>query len=334
MSDDRKKDHINLAIKSVPEYQFDLNDTHYEPLFSSHIEPLKSTEFLGESFDLPLWISSMTGGTALAEKINENLALACAEFGLGMGLGSCRPLLESNERLADFDIRGFMPARPLYTNFGIAQLEELIDENNLSKIDKITEKLSANGIIIHVNPLQEWAQPEGDQYKRPAIETIETVLNTSKYPIIVKEVGQGFGPKSLETLVKLPLAAIELAGFGGTNFTILEQARHPESESGKYGIKETMAHVGHTPEQMIYWLNNIAEKCDLEQIKCKNIIISGGVKDPLLGMSLMKSLDSEFNCVFGMASQVLKYSMGEYSELRDYLLEVKNIISTADKFIK
>ena len=107
----------------------------------------------------------MTGGTGQARTINRNLAQACGEFSLGMGLGSCRPLLKSDKYFEDFNLRPIIGDKaPFYANIGIAQLEELIREDALYRIIDLVDKLQACGLIIHVNPLQEWFQPEGDRF--------------------------------------------------------------------------------------------------------------------------------------------------------------------------
>ena len=101
---DRKKDHIDLAFKSSIAKQD--SRFYYEPLFDGHpLEDLSEISFVGKKMRAPIWISSMTGGTKEAATINKNLARACGQFGLGMGLGSCRIILEDDEFLADFQLR-------------------------------------------------------------------------------------------------------------------------------------------------------------------------------------------------------------------------------------
>ena len=133
MGNDRKLDHIQLAFKSqtINPIAFGLN---FEPMLSAHpSEDLDiGLNFLGKRLYAPLRISSMTGGTKLAKKINENLARACGEFGLGMGLGSCRPLLEGSERLSDFKVKSLMKGFPMYANLGIAQIEEILKNNEIN----------------------------------------------------------------------------------------------------------------------------------------------------------------------------------------------------------
>ena len=204
-SDQRKLDHISLAFQSqTPADKID-HRFNYEPMMSGHPSNQKilETTFLGKKLAAPIWVSSMTGGTAKASIINKNLGKAVGEYGLGMGLGSCRSLLYSDEYLSDFDIRHLVGNQPLYANLGIAQVEELVNNNKTELIISLIDKLKADGLIIHVNPLQEWLQPEGDRYYDSPIETIERLCNKVDLSIIVKEVGQGFGPKSLNALLKL-----------------------------------------------------------------------------------------------------------------------------------
>src|SRR5690606_7709496 len=112
-----------------------------------------------------LWISSMTGGTKEALQINRNLAQAANEFGLGFGLGSCRSLLTENTRFHEFDLRSMIGDElPFFANLGVAQVEELIAKKELNRLHDMVEKLRADGLIIHINPLQEWFQPEGDRF--------------------------------------------------------------------------------------------------------------------------------------------------------------------------
>jgi isopentenyl-diphosphate delta-isomerase len=303
----RKHDHIELAFQSrVSAHQVD-DRFYYEPLLSAHpTDTDLSVNFLGNKFNYPIWISSMTGGTERARMINENLARLCFEFGLGMGLGSCRALLDSNDRLADFNMRAMMGDRPLYANLGIAQVEQLIVENAVDKIAELLTKLHADGIFVHVNPLQEWAQPEGDQINRPPIETIAELCSLLNTPIAVKEVGQGMGPKSLFELMKLPLATIEFGASGGTNFTQLELNRL----ENKNIHKAKFSTIGHTAEQMVEFVNEYSNHKD---VQCKDIIISGGVSDYLHGYYLMETC--QLNSIYGQASAFLRHALVSYEDL-------------------
>ena len=197
---------------------------------------MSSLTFLGKELGAPMWVSSMTGGTFAARKINTNLARVCHDFRMGMGLGSCRSLLDSNASLPDFDMRDIIgDDLPLYANLGISQVEQLLENNQEDKIRVLVDKLRADGLIVHVNPLQEYFQPGGDRLKNAPIISIRRLLDVVSFPVIVKEVGQGMGPASLRELIRLPLAAIEFAAFGGTNFSKLEMLRSEKATTDAYG---------------------------------------------------------------------------------------------------
>lgn len=313
---ERKKDHIQMAFQSqVDKSELD-SRFFYEPLLSAHPSPGSWPEvpFLGKTLKVPLWVSSMTGGTALARTINFNLARACGEFGMGMGLGSCRQLLYSDTYLADFDVRDLMGNDlPLYANLGIAQLEQLIDAGELYRINALTEKLRADGLIIHVNPFQEWLQPEGDRFQSPPLETIQAVLEYARFPVIVKEVGQGMGKESLRALMQLPLAAIDFAAAGGTNFSRLELLR---AQPDKAALYDALARVGHTAPEMVDMTNAIGAELGPHQ-RCKAFIVSGGIKNFLDGYHAISKL--AFPAVYGQASGFLTHARGDYADLRNYL---------------
>lgn len=328
-AESRKKDHIDLAFRSqVLSAELDPR-FYYEPILTAHPKPgsLTPFEFLGKTLRVPMWVSSMTGGTQLARKINQNLARVCAEFGMGMGLGSCRSLLSSDKHKDDFDVRSIIgDALPLYANLGIAQVEQLLNENKTDLISGLVYKLRADGLIIHVNPLQEWLQPEGDLIHHPPFEIIQQLLETIDVPLIVKEVGQGFGPGSLEALLSLPLAAIDFAANGGTNFSRLELFRSDEIQRDAY---TPVVHLGHSAEDMVKWTNAIVNKGDT---KCREIIISGGIRHFLDGYYLTSL--SKLNAIYGQASGFLKFARADYDILKHYTqLQIRGL-ELAQAFLK
>lgn len=316
----RKADHIELAFQS----QLDYNDNrfNYEPMLSGHPQSgsLPETEIAGKVLKAPIWISSMTGGAEKAARINENLARVAEKFGLGMGLGSCRPLLTQKQDFADFDVRKFMPNQPLFANLGIAQIEELVDNNKTSVIEELVKKLEADGLIVHINPLQEWMQPEGDHIHSSPLETIKRVLDTTQIPIIIKEVGQGFGHKSISALLKLPIEALDFGAHGGTNFSLLEMLRADELAKEVY---EPVAHIGHGADEMVAEVNEAIEK-NAFPIHCKKIIVSGGIKNFLDGYYYTQLLSMP--AIYAQASAFLKHAMGGYEELEKYTaLQVRGL---------
>ncbi len=312
--EDRKKDHIDLALnsqtlKNTLDVRFD-----YEPLFKPH--PGSSTvpfDFLGKKQHTPIWVSSMTGGTKMAGTINRNLARACHEFGMGMGLGSCRMIMDDDTYFEDFNVRPIIgDDYPLYANLGIAQIEEFIESNKVDRIRSLLDRLQADGLVVHVNPLQEWCQPEGDHFKKAPIDTIKSLLDQTDIRVIVKEVGQGMGPKSLRALMKLPLEAIEFAAYGGTNFALVELERSAAAMKANY---EPFTRVGHSAEEMVDLVNQIMDS--ESEILCRQIIISGGIKTFLDGYYLVKK--SRLPAVYGQASEFLRHAREDYEKLQEYV---------------
>ncbi len=313
MEKDRKLAHIQLAFDSQTGKSEQDKRFVYEPMISAHpSEEPASFSFAGKTMRAPIWVSSMTGGTGVAKTINKNIARACREFGLGMGLGSCRKILFDKTYWDDFDVRDDIgDEQPFWANLGIAQIEILLKEKNEQAIVDLVGSLRADGLFVHVNPLQEWFQPEGDRIERSPIETVQELLQKIDTPIIVKEVGQGIGKESLKELLKLPLEAIEFAAYGGTNFSKLEMLR---DDPQQYELFHPFAFVGQTAYQMVCSVNELLGEMEPA---CKQLIISGGVKNYLDGYHLVSL--SKLPAVYGMASSVLKRATGEYNDLKEYL---------------
>lgn len=312
----RKADHIELAFRSqMPVAELD-HRFSYEPLLSPHPSSgsLPVLDFLGKKLAVPIWVSSMTGGAQWAYDINTRLARACARFGMGMGLGSCRALLHSDEYLRDFDVRSLLgPELPLYANLGIAQVERLLDQGATSLIGQLLGRLQADGLIIHLNPLQEWFQPEGDRIRRAPVHTIRQLLDAADYPIMVKEVGQGMGYESLRFLLHMPLAAVDFGAAGGTNFSILENSRRKEDRQHDWA---PMVKVGHHAGDMVGSVNRILEEAG-GKLSCNQIIISGGVRHFLDGYYFMETC--RLPSVYGQASALLAYARESQEALEAWI---------------
>lgn len=301
-ADSRKQSHLDLAFASQSAL---LDDRfYYEPMLSGHPTENEKLEVkLGsKTLKFPVWISSMTGGTSKAGPINKMLAKTAGKFGFGMGLGSCRMIIEDDTYFEDFNLRPILGDEvPFFANVGIAQIERILAQNKGNLLKKLVKKLSADGLIVHVNPLQEWLQPEGDIITQSPLVTIQQLLNEADYPIIVKEVGQGFGPHSMGELLKLPLLAIDFAANGGTNFSKLELIRNEKLQD----FYEDVVAIGHSADEMVTFLNEAVEKLGGSR-KCNNVIISGGVKNFLDGYYYTAKAD--LDAIYGQAAPFLKYA--------------------------
>lgn len=310
----RKTEHLNLALQSSTGLSALDNRFIYEPMFSGHpVNNIPETMLAGKKQKVPLWVSSMTGGTDYAGHINRNLARACGEFGMGMGLGSCRVLLEEEKYLSHFDLRKYLGNDvPFFANLGISQIEKSLKNKSVDKVVAMVDTLNADGLIIHINPIQEWLQPEGDNIVVAPIETVQAFQEQSGLPLIVKEVGQGLGQESIRALLKLPLEAVEFGAFGGTNFARIELER---SDPARKKLFEPMAYIGNDAYRMMNYANAIKES--EPDIKCDTVIVSGGLKNYLDGYYFLQK--SEFNTVYGHASAFLEYAREEYELLKDFV---------------
>lgn len=326
--EERKKDHIDLALDSRTLLDSLDRRFNYEPLLSAHPsgedEPFS---FLGKKLRVPLWVSSMTGGTKMAGIINRNLARACNEFGMGMGLGSCRIIMDDKTYFEDFNMRPVIgDDYPFYANLGIAQVEEFIEADQTGRIRELLDELNADGLVVHVNPIQEWCQPEGDRIRNAPIDTIREILARADYPVIVKEVGQGMGPQSLKALLKLPIEAIEFAAYGGTNFALVELLRG-SAESREFYTPITR--VGHSAEEMTETINALVES--EPDIRCRQIIISGGIQSFLDGYYLISK--SKIPAIYGQASGFLRHARGDYETLRQYIRHTVSGLQMARRYL-
>lgn len=265
----------------------------------------------------------------MARVINHNLARACGAFGMGMGLGSCRSLLGLKSLPEDFTVRHLVgDQQPLYANLGIAQVEQLIEDQKVSTIIEMVKRLEADGLIVHINPLQEWLQPEGDRYYTAPITTIQRLLDQVDFPIIVKEVGQGMGINSLKALLELPLAAVDFAANGGTNFALLELLRSDETARDTH---RGLAQIGHSAEEMNLLLQQLITQGNFEP-SCRQIIISGGISNYLDGYYHLQQCP--LPALYGQASAFLKYARGDYEVLEKYIAEQVRGLEMAYAFLK
>jgi len=184
-----------------------------------------STEIFGRHLAAPLLISCMTGGTPQAARINRRLARVAQQCGFAMGLGSGRALLESPDAIKTFEARAFAPDIALFANLGAVQLNKGYD---VSDCRRLVEMLGADALVLHLNPLQEALQPEGDTLFAGLLERISQLCARADFPIVVKEVGWGIGAADVRALFDAGVAAVDIAGAGGTSWSEVERYRIQE----------------------------------------------------------------------------------------------------------
>lgn len=294
----RKTAHIKLVRRGQVDIKQLDSRFHYEPLLAPHNNSFNHT-FLNKVIGAPIFLSSITGGTKKSKKINNNISITSKELKLPMGLGSIRPLLD------DPNDESYSTGYITYGNIGIAQL------NRVDDINRVIEKMSLDGLIIHINPLQEWCQPDGDIYLEKPIDTLYKYLSNIEGKIIIKEVGCGFGPQSLEELLKMQIDVIDLSGFGGTSFTKIELLRSKKIFKDFY---RPLIGLGESNEDMIDYLNKHLEK---GLGMNKEYIVSGGIRNFLDGYYYTSKLNA--NSIYGYAGNILKYANKSSTALIDYL---------------
>jgi isopentenyl-diphosphate delta-isomerase len=183
-----------------------------------------ATTFLGKELRLPLLISSMTGGTAEAQRINHHLAEGAQAAGIAMGLGSLRAALEAPHLADTFRVRHLAPDILLFANLGAVQLNTGMTVDDCRRAVELVE---ADALILHLNPLQEALQAEGDTNWGGLLTRIAAVCRGLQVPVVVKEVGWGLSAGVARRLVDAGVAAIDVAGAGGTSWSQVEMYRAP-----------------------------------------------------------------------------------------------------------
>ncbi len=223
----RKSSHIRINLEEdvrsglttgLERYRF----TH-QALPELNLEEVDlSLQVFGKDLNAPLLISSMTGGTPEAAAINQTLASAAQEARIAMGLGSQRAAIENPELASTFQVRRYAPDVLLFANLGAIQLNY---GYGIDQCRRAVEMVEADALILHLNALQEAVQPEGDTRFGGLLAKIETVCRTLPVPVIAKEVGWGFSEQAARQLAEAGVAAIDIAGAGGTSWSQVEMHR-------------------------------------------------------------------------------------------------------------
>jgi isopentenyl-diphosphate Delta-isomerase len=221
----RKRRHIDVCLSEAVDYQtvttgLERYRLPYNALTQTDLGSVDLTaDFLGARLRAPLLIGAMTGGAELSGTINRNLAAAAQQLGVGMMLGSQRIMLDNDSASTSFSVRDVAPEVLLIGNIGLAQLDELMVPDLVKALDRV----GANALAVHTNPLQEAMQHEGDTDFSGSISRLRDIAGSIGYPVMLKEVGHGIGAAAAAELVDCPIAAVDVAGAGGTSWARVEQ---------------------------------------------------------------------------------------------------------------
>src|SRR5512132_2184451 len=224
----RKKEHLEICLdtESVSSHSstgFDRYRFVHNALPELDLDEIAvDTTFLGKKLRAPILISSMTGGFDLARQVNRNLAAAAQRLGLAMGVGSQRVAIEEPSVADSFEVRDVAPDILLLSNLGAVQLNY---GYTIDHCRRAVEMIGADGLILHLNVLQEAVQPEGNRNFKSLGEKIADVCRKLEVPVVVKEVGSGISAEVAVRLEKAGVKAIDVAGRGGTSWYAVEAQR-------------------------------------------------------------------------------------------------------------
>lgn len=269
----RKGEHLKIVLNKMVQFrekttgledvQFKEIELSYNALPEINKKDIDlKTSFLEKKFNAPILVSGMTGGAKKATKVNKDIARACQELGLGMGVGSQRAMVEK-PRLADtYYVRDVAPDIFLAGNVGVAQLQEY----GAAQIQKALDDIKADALAIHLNAAQEAVQKEGDTNFSNALSLIKKTVKNIKQPVYVKEVGNGITFETAKKIASTGVRAIDVQGAGGTTWVGVEAYR---------GNKE----IGET-----FW--DIGIPTTISVMECRKafngpIIASGGIRSGL-----------------------------------------------------
>ena len=223
----RKEEHIAVAMdegksqyKGSALFEYVLLPYRALPELDMEEVSLKAI-FLGKEFSYPIMVAGMTGGFQGAKKINEALALFAEEKGIPFGLGSQRAMIEKPELKGTYDVKRVAPHVFLVGNIGGAQLLEY----SIEQIEEMAQAVELDALAIHINPLQEVIQPEGDRKWKGVLEKIAEVRERLSIPVYVKEVGAGIDPETVDMLKEAGIEWVDIQGKGGTSWSKIEYAR-------------------------------------------------------------------------------------------------------------
>jgi len=316
----RKTNHIRICVEE--NVQARQATTGFEDVFLIHralpeIERDKinlSTKVFNHKLSAPLIVEAMTGGATETAKINVAIAEAVEELGLGMGVGSQRAAIENPKLENTFAVtRKKAPTAFLIANIGAPQLVRGYD---VKQAKKAVEMIDADALAIHLNPLQEVIQPEGETNYVGVLKKIREITQALDIPIIAKETGTGVAAEEAKMLEAAGVSGIDVAGVGGTSWAAVEYHRAKKMQD------KFRQRLG---EDFWDWgIPTVASLVEVVQSVNLPVIASGGVRS---GINVAKSLALGASLA-GMASPILRPATKDSNNVKKALLfiieELKN----------
>lgn len=302
----RKQQHVEIALSKNVSFRaktsgferYDFVHNALPELDFSEIDP--STTFLGKTVSLPILISSMTGGYKDAVRINRGLAEVCAQKNIPLGVGSQRQALEDSTHHRSYSVvREVAPRIPVFGNIGASEVARLKDA---SPVKRLAELIQADGFAVHLNPLQEFLQPEGDPRFRGVLDGIAMLVKNLGVPVIVKEIGAGVSGSVARRLLDAGVRIIDVAGSGGTSWAGVEILRR----NGRTKTNQSGGRRDHAPAFWDWGIPTAEALRQVSGLKSKtpdlSIIASGGLAN---GLDVAKAIALGANMT-GVARHMLK----------------------------
>lgn len=317
-TESRKVDHIRINLEK--DVQFPRLTTGLERYRFTHqalpelnLFDIDTTVHLfGKTLSTPILISSMTGGTEMAARINRNLAEAAQQHNIAMGLGSQRAAIENDDLTATYYVRDLAPDILLFANVGAVQLNY---GYGVAECQRAVDMVAADALILHFNVLQEAVQPEGDVNFAGLLAKVEQVCRQVSVPVIAKEVGWGFSEQNVRDLVNAGVAAIDVAGSGGTSWSEVEYHRAPTAFHAR--VAASFADWGIPTADAIQYAVNGGDGVA--------VIASGGLRD---GVDIAKCVALGAT-LGGMAGPFLKAADQSVEAVDQFIREVSAQIRIA-----
>jgi isopentenyl-diphosphate delta-isomerase len=310
----RKSDHIRINLEEdvhsglttgLERYRF-----IHQALPELNLNELDlSQELFGRVVLAPILISSMTGGTEEAAQINRILASAAQQTGIALGLGSQRAAIDHPELATTFQVRDLAPDVLLFANLGAIQLNY---RYGIDQCQQAVDMIQADALILHLNALQEAVQPEGDTNFSGLLRKIETICKVLPVPVIAKEVGWGFSEQAARQLAGAGVAAIDVAGAGGTSWSQVEM--HRARNEGQARLAAAFVDWGIPTSEAIQNVHRATPGL--------TIIASGGLRT---GVDIAKCI-ALGACMGGMAGPFLKAAARSLEDTIQTIEELKREI--------
>jgi isopentenyl-diphosphate delta-isomerase len=268
-----------------------------------------SVSLFGKTLNAPLLLSPMTGGIKQAKRINRNLAQAAQEMGIAMGVGSQRTAIDNPDVVDTFQVREVAPDILLFANLGAVQLNY---GYGIEECRRAVEMIEADAIILHLNPLQEALQPEGQTNFIGLLRKIEQICRHLTVPVVVKEVGWGISETVARKLVEAGVAGLDIAGAGGTSWGEVE--RHRTLSDNHSRIVKSFAAWGIPTAESIQIVRLAAPEITL--------IASGGLRT---GIDMAKAIALGADAA-GVAAPLLKAADVSTEAVIEYVNETIEVL--------